>query len=120
MLTEIGALLESNDAKSPFRVAADRLFFTGESQSGNCALTCYQFFQSDAVIVRKGRNMPIHDGFLLEAATTPAGAPVRQCAVPLPAGNPQIAVPDRGCAAGDDQFAIGFLSGLWRRVQACL
>jgi hypothetical protein len=95
MFTQIGTLLKSTDAKNPLGVPADRLFFTGESQSGNYAITYYKFFQPSATVTRNGQSEPIYDGFLLEAATTPSGVPIRQCATLLPEGDPQIAIPGR-------------------------
>jgi hypothetical protein len=97
MFTQIGALLKSIDAMNPIGVPAERVFFTGESQSGNYALTYFKFFQPDATIERNGKNEPIYDAFLLEAATTPHGVPIRQCAKPLPEDDPQMAeIPGRG------------------------
>lgn len=95
MFTQIGGLLKSDDPMNPLGVPADRVFFTGESQSGNYAVTYYKFFQPDATISRNGQAEPIYDAFLLEAATTPLGAPIRQCATPLPETDPQAAIPGR-------------------------
>lgn len=95
MFSQLGALLKSESDLNPLGVPAERVFFTGESQSGNYGITYYKFFQPDAVITRNGKSEPIYDGFLLEAATTPAGAPIRQCAVPLAEDDPQIQIPGR-------------------------
>lgn len=95
MFTQIGGLLKSGDPKNPLGVPAERVFFTGESQSGNYAITYYKFFQPDATIEQNGGSVPIYDGFLTEAATTPTGVPIRQCATPLPADDPQNLIPGR-------------------------
>ena len=95
MFTQVGALLKSDNPLNPLGVSAARVFFTGESQSGNYAITYYKFFQPDATITRNGQTEPIYDGFLLEAAPTPLGVPIRQCAVTLPEDDPQIAIPGR-------------------------
>lgn len=95
MLTQIGALLKSDSRMNPLGVPAKQVFFTGESQSGNYAITYYKFFQPHATITRNGQTEPIYDGFLLEAATGPAGMPIRQCAKPLPESDPQMAIPAR-------------------------
>lgn len=97
MFTQLGSLLKSDDAMNPLGVPADRVIFTGESQSGNYAITYFKFFQSDATTVRDGGTEPVFDAFLLEAATTPAGVPIRQCAAALPDDDPQVTViPGRG------------------------
>ena len=90
MFTELGALLKHEGPMNPLGIPADRVFFTGESQSGNYAITYFKFFQPDATVTRDGRTEPVFDGYLLEAATTPAGVPIRQCAAELPTDDPQV------------------------------
>jgi len=97
MFTQLGALLKSDRPTNPLGAPAKRVFFTGESQSGNYAITYFKFFQSDATTTRDGRSDPVFDGFLLEAATSPAGVPIRQCAAALPDDDPQVTeIPGRG------------------------
>ncbi len=97
IFTQIGRLLKTNEELNPLGVPADRVFFTGESQSGNYALTYFKFFQPTATVERAGVAEPIYDAFLLEAPTTPAGVPIRQCAEALPEDDPQlVSIPGRG------------------------
>lgn len=97
MFIQIGAMVKSDDSMNPLGVPAERVFFTGESQSGNYAITFFKFFQPDATITRHGHSEPVYDGYLLEAATRPAGVPIRQCAAALPDDDPQAtSIPGRG------------------------
>ncbi|NEY91749.1 alpha/beta hydrolase domain-containing protein [Tabrizicola oligotrophica] len=93
IFTQVGAMLKSDD--SPLGVQAKTVYLTGESQSGNYIVTYYKYFQPKARLDRGGKSEPIFDGFLLEAATSPEGSPIQQCATPLAADDPQQVIPGR-------------------------
>jgi len=93
VLTQVGTMFKSED--NPTGVAAKTVFLTGESQSGNYIVTYYKYFHPKAEIAAGDGKQPVFDGYLLEAATTPEGSPIQQCASPLPADDPQQAIPGR-------------------------
>jgi len=93
VLTQVGTMFKSKD--NPTGVAAKTVFLTGESQSGNYIVTYYKYFHPKAEIAAGEGKQPVFDGYLLEAATTPEGSPIQQCAAPLPADDPQQAIPGR-------------------------
>lgn len=105
ILSQTGALLKSKDQRNPLPKPAKRVFLTGESQSGNYAITYFKWFQNGAKHKKHGKKAP-YDGYLLEAAVNPTptsahvGAPINQCANitnPLPADDPQLTtIPGRG------------------------
>ena len=93
VLTQVGTMFKSKD--NPIGMAAKTVFLTGESQSGNYIITYYKYFHPKAETTVDGGKQPVFDGYLLEAATTPEGSPIHQCATPLPADDPQQAIPGR-------------------------
>ncbi|WP_374864737.1 alpha/beta hydrolase domain-containing protein [Brucella cytisi] len=93
IFTQVGTMFKSKD--NPLRTSAKTVYLTGESQSGNYAITYYKYFEPQARISRDGKSEPVFDGYLLEAATSPVGSPINQCAEPLPVDDPQQAIPGR-------------------------
>ena len=93
IFTQVGAMFRGKE--NPLGVAAKTVYLTGESQSGNYIVTYYKYFAPQARIDQDGGSQPVFDGYLLEAATTPEGSPINQCAEPLPADDPQQAIPGR-------------------------
>ncbi len=92
MFTQVGTMLRATD--NPFGVTADSVYMTGESQTGNYVITYYKYFHPKAELEVNGTPRPVFDGYLAEAATTPEGAPINQCAT-LPEGDPQHEIPGR-------------------------
>lgn len=93
VFTQVGTMFRSE--ANPLGVAARTVYLTGESQSGNYIVTYYKYFHPQAQRNVDGKSQPIFDGYLLEAATTPVGSPINQCATPLAADDPQQAIPGR-------------------------
>jgi hypothetical protein len=95
IFTQVGTMLRSSDKANPLGVAAKTVYLTGESQSGNYIVTYYKYFHPQAQIEVDGKKRPVFDGYLLEAATTPEGSPINQCATPLADNDPQQVIPGR-------------------------
>ncbi|CAN7639771.1 alpha/beta hydrolase domain-containing protein [Rhizobium sp. LjRoot254] len=93
IITQVGTMFRSD--KNPLGVPARTVLLTGESQTGNYIVTYYKYFHEKAQIDAGGKKVPVFDGYLLEAATTPEGSPINQCATPLAADDPQQAIPGR-------------------------
>ena len=98
IFTQVGAFLKSDEATNPLGRAADRLYFTGESQSGNYLTRYFRWFHQRALL-DDGR--PVYDGYLAEAGGTSSAVMrgLNQCATvtnPLPVDDPQREIPDRG------------------------
>lgn len=86
-LSQVGALLKSHDAANPLKgLAVDRLYMTGDSQSGGFVLD-YAEAIHPFVLGRDGK--PLWDGYLATVATGP-GLPLNQCAAPIPPGDPRL------------------------------
>ena len=92
IFTQVGTMLRQKG--NPFGVTAKNVYLSGESQSGNYIVTYYKFFHPKAQIEIEGEKRPVFDGYLLEAATSPEGSPINQCAS-LPADDPQNVIPGR-------------------------
>lgn len=93
IFTQVGSTLRKDG--NAFGVTARWLYLTGESQSGNYAITYYKYFHPQAHYDYKGKKRSIYDGYLLESAVSPLGAPINQCATPLPDDDKQNAIPGR-------------------------
>lgn len=93
IFTQVGTMLRTKD--NPLGFTADTVILAGESQTANYTITYYKYFTPRATIERNGKTIPVFNGYLLEAPTTPEGVPINQCAEPLPAGDPQHKIPGR-------------------------
>ncbi|MFO1436354.1 MAG: alpha/beta hydrolase domain-containing protein [Gammaproteobacteria bacterium] len=97
IFSQVGALLKSESRSNPLGVAAKRVYLTGESQSANYVVTYFKYIHN---LTKDKRGRPVYDGYLTEAAITPAGAPINQCVGttnPLPTTDPQrLTIPGRG------------------------
>lgn len=93
IFTQVGTMLKGG--KSPLGIAAKTVYLTGESQSGNYIVTYYKYFHPQAQLDFDGKKQSVFDGYLLEAAVSPDGTPISQCATPLAEDDPQQLIPGR-------------------------
>lgn len=98
ILTQVGVLLKSDDPDNPLGRAAERVYLTGESQSGGYLSRYFRWFTPHAVLPD---GAPVYDGYLAEAGGTGTRriAGLNQCATeinPLPDDDPQRQIPARG------------------------
>ncbi|MFL6606485.1 MAG: alpha/beta hydrolase domain-containing protein [Steroidobacteraceae bacterium] len=93
ILSEVGALLRDPPPASPLRrFYTQRLFMTGDSQSGAFVLTYANAIHPFARSTTAG---PLYDGYLAIVASGPS-TPIRQCAAPTPQGDPRRILQPRG------------------------
>jgi hypothetical protein len=93
ILSEVGALLRDPPAASPLqRFHTRRLFMTGDSQSGAFVLT---YANAIHPFARSTAGGPLYDGYLAIVASGPS-TPIRQCAAPIPQGDPRLILQPRG------------------------
>jgi hypothetical protein len=93
ILSQTAGLLRSPSPSNPlhaFRVA--RLFMAGDSQSGAFVLTYANAIHPFAKAPAGG---PLYDGYVATVATGPS-TPIRQCAAPIPPGDPRLVIQPRG------------------------
>jgi hypothetical protein len=93
ILSQTAAWLRAPPPTQPLhRFHPQQLFMTGDSQSGAFVLTyanaIHPFAKSQA-----GR--PLYDGYLATVASGPS-TPIRQCAGPIPTGDPRRVIQPRG------------------------
>jgi hypothetical protein len=89
VITQVGALLRSDDAANPLPRPAERMVLTGESQSGGYLTRYFRWFH---------RRAPLFDGYLAEDGGSSATyiPPLHQCGEQLPDDDPQRLIPGRG------------------------
>jgi hypothetical protein len=89
VITQVGALLRSDDPASPLPRPAERMYLTGESQSGMYLTRYFRWFH---------RRAPLFDGYLAEdgGTSTTFIPPLHQCGEQLPEDDPQRLIPGRG------------------------
>lgn len=92
MLSQIGALLKSATADNPLSRPAERLFMTGQSQSGGYSRTYAGFFGSQTT---SADGAPLYDAYLY-SGSPPWQAPIHQCADGFAAGDPRLITPAVG------------------------
>jgi hypothetical protein len=93
ILSQVGAVLRDPPEASPLqRFPAQRLFMTGDSQSGAFVLTYANAIHPFAAAASGG---PLYDGYLAIVASGPS-TPIRQCAAPIPKGDPRGVIQPRG------------------------
>ncbi len=97
IFTQIGTLLKSNAPHNPLGQAAERLYLTGESQSGSYLSRYFRWFHQRANLPD---GKPVYDGYLAEAGgtTTARSGGLHQCGPevnPLPDDDPQWSIPGR-------------------------
>jgi hypothetical protein len=90
--TQLGALLHSNSTGNPLDSAAQRVYLTGLSQSANYLKTYERFIAPRSSFDDRS---PVYNGYREEGGGL-RGAPINQCATPLPSADPQNTIPDRG------------------------
>jgi len=93
ILSQTAAWLRDSSPTQPLhRFHPQRLFMTGDSQSGAFVLTyanaIHPFAKSQA-------GGPLYDGYLATVASGPS-TPIRQCAAPIPTGDPRRVIQPRG------------------------
>ena len=93
LLSQIGALLRAPPAANPLhRFHVQRLFMTGDSQSGAFVLT---YANAIHPFARKAGGGPLYDGYLATVASGPSTL-IRQCAQPIPPSDPRRVIQPRG------------------------
>ncbi len=74
------------------RFRSQRIFMAGDSQSGAFVLT---YANAIHPFARSPKGGPLYDGYLATVASGPS-TPIRQCAAPIPPGDPRRAIQPRG------------------------
>src|SRR5581483_6132804 len=93
ILSQTAGLLRSPSRANPLhRFRVDRLFMAGDSQSGAFVLT---YANAIHPFARSPAGGPLYDGYLATVASGPS-TPIRQCAAPIPQGDPRRAIQPRG------------------------
>lgn len=92
MLSQTGALLKSASADNPLSRPAERLFMTGQSQSGGYARTYASFFGDRT---SEADGTPLYDAYLY-SGSPPWQVPVHQCAGGFAADDPRLITPAAG------------------------
>jgi hypothetical protein len=93
ILSQTAALLREPPAANPLhRFHLQRLFMTGDSQSGAFVLT---YANAIHPFARSATGDPLYDGYLATVATGPS-TPIRQCAQAIPQGDPRRVIQPRG------------------------
>ncbi|HEY6926112.1 MAG TPA: alpha/beta hydrolase domain-containing protein [Steroidobacteraceae bacterium] len=93
ILSQLGALLRAPPPASPLHpFHLQRLFMIGDSQSGAFVLT---YANAIHPFARTATGGPLYDGYLATVATGPS-TPLRQCAQPIPQGDPRRVIQPRG------------------------
>lgn len=93
ILSQVGLLLRDPPQGSPLRrFHTQRLFMTGDSQSGAFVLT---YANAIHPFSRSATGGPLYDGYLAIVASGPS-TPIRQCAAPIPPGDPRRIIQPRG------------------------
>ena len=85
-------LRDPSPARPLHRFHPQRLFMTGDSQSGAFVLTYANAIHPFAKWPAGG---PLYDGYLATVASGPS-TPIRQCAAPIPTGDPRRVIQSRG------------------------
>jgi hypothetical protein len=93
ILSQTAAWLREAPPEHPLhRFHVQRLFMTGDSQSGAFVLT---YANAIHPFVRSSTGGPLYDGYLAIVASGPS-TPIRQCAQPVPQGDPRRVIQPRG------------------------
>jgi hypothetical protein len=86
MLSQIGALLKSEDARNPLTRPAQLLYLTGQSQTAGYARTYATVFGR---IVTEPDGGALYDGYLY-SGSPPWHVPLHQCLPSFPPGDPRL------------------------------
>lgn len=93
ILSQTAALLRGSSRANPLsRFPPQRVFMTGDSQSGAFVLT---YANAIHPFARSPSGGPLYDGYLATVASGPS-TPIRQCAQPIPPGDPRRVIQPRG------------------------
>jgi hypothetical protein len=93
ILSQTAALLRDPSSANPLRrFLPQRVFMTGDSQSGAFVLT---YANAIHPFARSTGGGPLYDGYVATVASGPS-TPIRQCARPIPPGDPRRVIQPRG------------------------
>ena len=93
ILSQTGGLLRAPAPANPLhRFHLRKLFMIGDSQSGAFVLT---YANAVHPFARSTTGGPLYDGYLATVASGPT-TPIRQCAQPIPPGDPRRVIQPRG------------------------
>lgn len=93
ILSQTAALVRDSSPGHPLHhFPAQRVFMTGDSQSGAFVLT---YANAIHPFARSARGGPLYDGYLATVASGPSTL-IRQCAQPIPPSDPRRVIQPRG------------------------